>query len=938
MWSWPEDPCTAYALRVCSGEVIAGPHVRDACARHLRDLVNGHERGLVWDTEKVDRVIRFFEKELTIEVEEWDEVEQEMISIPKAFEVHESQAFILGSLFGWFKNGIRRFRRAYIEIGKGNGKAISLDEMIPTPDGWKRFGDIRPGDYVFHQSGKPVRVIAETPVVSDQPCYEMEFSCGGRVVVNAEHLWNTAALRNGEPKGPKPADAPRTGDYTVKTTRKIAETLLCGPSTSKHPQAKYNHRVDVAAPLELPERPLPAPPYTFGVWLGDGDSDCARITMHHDDFPEVESGVLEDGFRCSSQKQRYRSGLLGFGLYLRATGAFKNKHIPEEYLRASYTQRLALLQGVMDTDGYIDKGGRCELTQCNERLAMDCVALIRTLGLKPMWTETAATLKGKEVGRRWRITFTAYSDQPVFRLKRKYERQKERPKTRPISLGRMVTACRPVDPVPVKCITIDHPDGMFLIGENLIPTHNSPLAAGIGHYMLTAQGKIRAEVYSAATDKDQASILFRDAVEMYRRSPNLASRLITSGHNPVWQLTYPKNSSYFKPISSEKKGKSGIRPFCALIDEVHEHPNNEVIEMMRAGTKGNQSALIFEITNSGNSRESVCWDEHEYSIKIASGEEENDAWLSYICALDEEDDPFEDESCWIKANPLMGVSIFPDFVREQVEEARGMPSKEALVRRLHFCQWTEGAEGWITRDVWMKCEAELDISEYEGMECYGGLDLSYTKDLSAFSLAFPVGGTEQDKPELDVFVWFWKPTEGLQEAVRDDRVPYDVWAREGHLNLTEGRVIRLEPVAQLMSELADRFNLRTIAYDNYRHRELEDNMYDLGIELPMTEHPQGFRRTESSRLWMPNSVQDIENGIIEGRIRFRINPLLRYNVAQTVVREDPAGTDNRIFDKKKSRARIDGIVACAMAVGAAVVREEPAFGPSLSSIMVDMED
>lgn len=874
----------------------------------------------------------FFRQELTIEVEEEDDW-GEIVSVAKPFVPHESQEFILGSLFGWYRNGIRRFRRCYIELGKGNGKACSLDEMIPTPEGWKRFGDIRPGDYVFHQSGKPVRVIAETPVVTDQPCYEMEFSCGGKVVVNAEHLWNTAALRTGEPKGPKPEDAPRKGGYTVKTTQKIAETLLCGPSSSKHPQAKYNHRVDVAEPLELPERPLPAPPYTLGVWLGDGDSDCARITCHHDDFPEIEAGILADGFQCSSQ-QRYRRGLLGFGPSLRIAGVLKNKHVPEVYFRASYDQRLALLQGLMDTDGHIDKSGRCELTQCSERLAMDSVALIRTLGIKPMWTETAATLNGEEVGRRWRITFTAYSDQPVFRLKRKYERQKERPASRPISLGRMITACKPIDPVPVKCITIDHPDGMFLIGEHLIPTHNSPLAAGIGHYMMCAMKKLRAEIYSAATDKDQAAILFRDAVEMYRRSPALSRHLVPSGHNPVWQLAYPATSSYFKPISSEKKGKSGIRPFCALIDEVHEHPNNEVIEMLRAGTKGNQSALIFEITNSGNSRDSVCWDEHEYSVKVLEGEEENDGWFSVISALDEGDDPFEDESCWIKANPLLGVSIFPEFIREQVNEARGMPSKEALVRRLHFCQWTEGAEGWITRDVWMKTEAELSLDDYAGERAYGGLDLSYTKDLTAFALAFPVGGS-QEEPELDVFCWFWKPQEGLAEAIRDDRVPYDVWAREGHLNLTAGRVIKLEPVAQLMAEMSDRFDIRAIAYDRYRHRELEDNMLDLGIELPMVEHPQGFRRVENSRLWMPNSVQDLENGIIETRFRFKANPLLRYNVAQAVVREDPAGTDNRIFDKKKSRARIDGIVACAMAVGAAVAREEPVFSVSLAALMED---
>lgn len=461
----------------------------------------------------------------------------------------------------------------------------------------------------------------------------------------------------------------------------------------------------------------------------------------------------------------------------------------------------------------------------------------------------------------------------------------------------------------------------------------SPLAAGIGHYMMTATRKLRAEVYSAATDKDQAAILFRDAVEMWRRSPDLESRLTPSGQNPVWQLTYLSTASFFKPISSEKKGKSGIRPYCALIDEVHEHPDNSVIEMLRAGTKGNQQALIFEITNSGHDDASVCGQEHLYSCKVASGEEKNDAWFSYVCALDDNDDPFEDESCWIKANPLLGVSIHPEFIREQVAEAKGMPSKEGMVRRLHFCQWTEGEENWISREAWIELEAELDIEDYVGEPCFGGLDLSYTRDLSALALVF------QPKPKhFDAFVYFWKPKDGLRRAEKDDVRPYHQWVDEGYLNVTRGQVIKLPPIAQKMGSAADRFDLQAIVYDNYRHRELVDDLLDLGIELPMAEHPQGFRRTKDSPLWMPTSVQELENAITEGRLRVCYNPLLRWNAASTVIREDPAGTDNKIFDKRKSRARIDGVVALAMAVGAAAGRHVPVYPVSLESIVEDLSD
>ncbi len=458
----------------------------------------------------------------------------------------------------------------------------------------------------------------------------------------------------------------------------------------------------------------------------------------------------------------------------------------------------------------------------------------------------------------------------------------------------------------------------------------SPLAAGLGHYMLSATKKLRAEVYSAATDKDQAAILFRDAVAMWSRSPHLERRLVPSGQNPVWQLTDMRRQSFFKPISSEKKGKSGIRPYCALIDEVHEHPDNSVIEMLRAGTKGNKQALIFEITNSGFDRQSVCWDEHEYSIKVAHGEIENDAWFSYVCGLDEDDEPFEDETCWIKANPLMGVSIQPEFVREQVQEARGMPSKENTVRRLHFCEWTDAESAWITRKAWEAVEKELSLEDFYGRECFGGLDLAYTTDLAALGLVFP-----SEDGTFDAFVEFWKPKDELKEREKEDGVPYQRWADAGFLNLTEGKVIKLPPIARRMGWVSDKFTLRGVAYDAYRHRELEDDMADLGIVVPMFEHPQGFRRLgvlkdERGRtivdkdgkpvenpLWMPNSVQFFENVIIEARLRVHINRVLRWNVASIVVRQDPAGTDNKIFDKRRSRARIDGGVALAQALGLA---------------------
>jgi len=470
----------------------------------------------------------------------------------------------------------------------------------------------------------------------------------------------------------------------------------------------------------------------------------------------------------------------------------------------------------------------------------------------------------------------------------------------------------------------------------------SPMAAGIGHYMLTAMSKIRAEVYSAATDKDQASILFRDAVSMWERSPGLKKRLVSSGINPVWQLTDISKASFFKPISSEKKGKSGIRPFCALIDEVHEHPDNSVIEMMRAGTKGNQEALLFEITNSGFDRHSVCWNEHQYSIEVVSGAKENDAWFAYVCALDEGDDPFEDESCWLKANPNLGVSIQLPYIREQVAEAKGMPSKEGLVRRLHFCEWTESETSAIPRKVWQACLAKYDEIDAEalceqGIRPFGGLDLSRSRDLCAFTLTWVLDPT----PDAWRFVsktWFWTPKDTLSERAKADRAPYVEWEKAGFLEAVPGPRVSYRWLAEALAGLCARYDPQTIGCDQYGLERLNDQLGEIGATLPCVVHPQGFQRrvidkkeesqligatgAEEVALWMPDSILKLEAALLEQRIRIDPNPVQTMGAAGVVYEQNRTG--HRMFAKDKATSRIDGMVALAMSIGVATVAKTQA--------------
>jgi phage terminase large subunit-like protein len=446
--------------------------------------------------------------------------------------------------------------------------------------------------------------------------------------------------------------------------------------------------------------------------------------------------------------------------------------------------------------------------------------------------------------------------------------------------------------------------------------------------MLMALGKLRAEVYAAATDYDQSAILFRDAVAMWQRSPQLNKRLLASGVNPVWQLTDTAKSSFFKPISSDKRGKSGIRPFCALVDEIHEHPNNEVIEMLRAGTKGNQDALIFEITNSGFDRKSVCFSEHEYSIRVAHEEAENDAWFAYVCALDEGDDPFEDEACWIKANPTLGITIQPQFIREQVNEAKGMPSKEAMVRRLHFCEWTDSATAAFSRAALELVFGDVDADALtaSGYPAFGGLDLSRASDLTAFTLTWLLDKTV-DKWRFASRTWFWTPKDTLHQRAKVDRAPYPLWVENKFMEAVPGRRIGYGWVADALGAICAKFRPVSIGCDQYGLENLREQLTERGLSLPCVVHPQGFQKRIISEkgntdtgaddvyLWMPDSINKLEAAIIEERIVIQDNPAMKMCMAGVIYQTNRTG--HRMFDKDVATNRIDSAVSLAMSIGMA---------------------
>jgi deoxycytidine triphosphate deaminase len=319
--------------------------------------------------------------------------------------------------------------------GRLEGKALAIDTPIPSPRGWRPMGDLRVGEYVFDESGRPTMVVAVTGTMVNRPCAEVVFSDGQTIVADLAHLWLTTS--KSERKHGRPG--------SVRTTGDIAASLRAGE--------EWNHHVQLAEAANYPEQPLPVDPYTLGIWLGDGTSSKAEITVGRGD-EQILDEIAADGSLASE---------------LEAAELLRNKHVPEMYLRASVEQRLALLQGLMDSDGYVDDYGRCEFVNTNERIADAVVELAAGLGLRPTKRKKRVTLHGIEQKPAYQVKFAPTI--AVFRLRRKAGKIREGRHHR----FRAITDVRVCEPRPVRCIQVANPSGLFLAGQGYIPTHNSSL-------------------------------------------------------------------------------------------------------------------------------------------------------------------------------------------------------------------------------------------------------------------------------------------------------------------------------------------------------------------------------------------------------------------------------------------------------------------------------
>jgi len=471
----------------------------------------------------------------------------------------------------------------------------------------------------------------------------------------------------------------------------------------------------------------------------------------------------------------------------------------------------------------------------------------------------------------------------------------------------------------------------------------SAMNAGLALYMLMADGEKLPQVFIAARDKEQARVMFDFAAEMVKRDERMNGMCEIYGGVNAYNITYRNpetgNAGFLRRIATQTdaKGASGPIPSCALIDEIHELENDSIIMSMRKGAKTRRQPLLLLSTNSGESQQSVGWEYHEHGVKTACGEIQDNAHFAMVFSGDRDDDPIEDESVWVKTNPSMPLLPGVDYLRAEVAVAKSMPSKRNLTLRLNFGEWVESSDSWIESSAWEACEKET-LSDTDGMSAVVSFDLSARRDLTAGAVVW-----RGKDGKLYAEAKFWVPGEGLLVREREDRVPYSVWKEMGVLETTPGLVVDYEFPVQWLMRLIEKHDIRGVAFDRWKADEFlrvlgekdvtaylaDDGRKRLREGIAVYMHGQGTWRGKADRdkrtgimanglfepLFMPQSIDYLEEAILKKTLAVKMNPCLRWNVTSAVTIADPSG--NRRFDKRKSVERIDGVVALAMAVGLA---------------------
>lgn len=433
----------------------------------------------------------------------------------------------------------------------------------------------------------------------------------------------------------------------------------------------------------------------------------------------------------------------------------------------------------------------------------------------------------------------------------------------------------------------------------------SELAAAVALYLLYADNEPSAEVYGAAADRQQASIVFDVAKQMVEMSPALMKRSKLMGATK--RIVNYSNAGYYQVLSAEVGGKHGFSVSGLVFDEIHTQPNRQLYDVLTKGSSdARQNPLHFIITTAGNDRHSIAYELHTKAVDILEGRRVDPTFYPVVYGLKDDED-WEDEANWYKVNPSLGYTVDIERLRDAYREAKQNPADEITFKWLRCNMWVSSTVAWIPDAIYMRGNEPIDMDALAGRDCYAGLDLSSTGDITALVLIFP----PRDEEEKYVLLpYFWIPEETIPRRVKANSVPYDIWEKQGYIMSTEGNVIHYDFIEKFIMDLSEKYHILEIAVDRWNATQMIQNLEGEGFTI--VPFGQGFSS-------MSAPTKEFYRLLMEGRIIHGGNPVLRWMAGNVVIDTDPAG--NIKVTKAKSKEKIDGIVAAIMALDRCIRQE-----------------
>lgn len=809
----------------------------------------------------------------------------------------------------------RRYETGLLELCRKNFKALSLDTPIPTPDGWKEMRDISVGDYVFGKNGNPTMVIGESEIFN-KPMYLVTFEDGEQIKASCDHIWTVqtktsrrTAKRNSHHIGN--GKIYRAGGWYDTTTEEMADDFARVRKDGKGTDYKY--RVPMNGAVQYAEKELLINPYLLGVWLGDGTSTATNITVSDLDAEEMMQNVSgASGYSvelhhckdraCYFKVDKQKNNQIGeesFMYNLRKLNLIGNKHIPEEYLHASVKQRLALLQGIMDTDGTCSKNGKCSFVQKSKELSEQVLELINSLGIKATMIKRKSMLDGKEISDIYNITFFADKGTRVFRLNRKYERQKDHLCDR--MKAKSIVNIEKIGAVPSKCIMVADKEHLYLAGKHFTPTHNTYTVGTIFIILFLTEPRF-SKFYSVAPDGSLSKEI-KDAInDTIKSSPLIYEYKGTKR----WKLLrdyikFKPNDNTMIPLSYSTSRMDGKLPNAFCADEVGALPVSYPIEAMRSGQLNILNKLGFVISTKYPTIDNPFEDEVAYAKKVLDGIEKDETIFSLLYEPDETKDWETNDLIMKQANPaaLEIPEIWQDLLKKRAYAIAVESARENFVtKHCNIIYQGVGTETYIDVSDVQSCKvANID---WAGRIVYLGVDLSETSDNTSVAM---VSVDDDNRILAESFAFI--PEGRITEKSISEKVNYTELLKTGKVFSCGDRVIDYRYVEQFIMNIESEYGvqIQAIGYDRWNAlstaQKLEAEGYNM-VEI----------RQHSNTLHPPTKL--LKEKILAREFEYTENKLLEINFQNARCVYDT--NKNLYVNKKKSTGKIDMVVSLINAV------------------------